>query len=587
MLLLFCYQSANALSSIEFSASEVDAPAGQLKNVKFQMGLQGKAPKLNLTTEVKPINEPNFIPFQLKCGSLLSDQIGYIDCFDGEILSDAITAPFSLHLTALPNKVSLDILFNGANFSDTQGLYAGEGLIGDMQLTAEKKGETWQWDGKLSWDDGEVFWQPFYFGEAGNIFHANGTIDAEWVKVNDASLIVSSVGEIKANAQINAKTKVLEHVKISAQDVDFKGLYQLILKPKLEKSAFGNLLVSGKANWQFEMQNLQPISFELNLMDANIKDQNGKFGFSHVNAHIPWDYDEVRTVTLDYRSGHLLDLPLGETRLKAELNRFSLVTPELDFPILNGAINVKDVSAAWLGENWVWHLRMDLKPVALRDFSTALNWPILEGNISGQVPLVTYANKQLNMDGAMTFNMFNGTVGMNNLRIDDPLGVVTRMYADLNVRRLDLGELTRTYSFGAIEGKLDGDVTGMVLENWKVVRFDAALRTSDDKQVKKISQRAVENIAALGGEGTAAALQRTFLRFFDEFNYDKIGISCKLRKDICEMGGVESTPEGYIIVKGSGIPAVNVNGYTQYVSLEDLLARIKRITDSNSKVIVK
>jgi hypothetical protein len=230
---------------------------------------------------------------------------------------------------------------------------------------------------------------------------------------------------------------------------------------------------------------------------------------------------------------------------------------------------------------------MDLKPISLSDFSLALGWPQMQGEISGQVPLVTYANKQLNMDGAMTFNMFNGTVSMNNLRIDDPLGVVTRMYADLNVRRLDLGELTRTYSFGAIQGKLDGDVNHLVLENWKPVYFDASLKTSDDEQEKKISQRAVENIAALGGQGTAAALQRTFLRFFDEFNYDKIGISCKLRRDVCEMGGVESTPQGYIIVKGSGIPAVNVNGYTKYVSLLDLLARIKRITDSNSTVVVE
>jgi len=30
-----------------------------------------------------------------------------------------------------------------------------------------------------------------------------------------------------------------------------------------------------------------------------------------------------------------------------------------------------------------------------------------------------------------------------------------------------------------------------------------------------------------------------------------------------------------------------VNGFTQRVSLEDLLGRIKRITDSNSKMIVK
>jgi len=183
--------------------------------------------------------------------------------------------------------------------------------------------------------------------------------------------------------------------------------------------------------------------------------------------------------------------------------------------------------------------------------------------------------------------MFNGTVSMNNLKIDDPLGTVPKLYADFDMRNIDLGDFTRTFNFGAIEGKLEGEVHDLQLENWKPVRMDARVQTMDGKHLKKISQRAVENITALGGEGAAAALQRTFLRFFKEFNYEKIGMSCKLRQDLCEMGGIESTPTGYVIVKGSGIPAVTVNGYTKYVSLNDLLGRIKRITDSNSKMIVK
>jgi hypothetical protein len=223
----------------------------------------------------------------------------------------------------------------------------------------------------------------------------------------------------------------------------------------------------------------------------------------------------------------------------------------------------------------------------MSEFSKALGWPIMQGKISGQVPQLTYAGKQLVMDGAMTFSVFDGTIGMDNLKIDDPLGVVPRMQADLQMRGLDLGELTRTFSFGDIEGKLDGDVKNMLLENWKPVYLDASIQTSEGKHLKKISQRAVENITALGGEGTAAALQRTFLRFFKEFNYDKIGLSCKLRQDVCEMGGVESTATGYVIVKGKGIPAVNVNGFTQRISLSDLLGRLKRITDSNTKVLVK
>jgi hypothetical protein len=399
--------------------------------------------------------------------------------------------------------------------------------------------------------------------------------------------VVNEVGRMAANAQINTKEGIVEDIKVSAKDVDFAGLYTIFLRPMAEKSVFWNLEVSGKADWKFEIKNLAPTSFELNLHDANINDKNGKFSFKHINAHLPWDYDNVKTMQLSYKSGHLLRMPLGNTNLNAEINRYSFTTPQLTLPILDGALNFTDISAAMINDNWYWHLSMNLTPISMNDFSQALGWPAMQGKISGQIPQVSYAGKQLKMDGAMTFSVFDGTIGMSDLKIDDPLGVVPRLSADLLMRNLDLGELTRTFSFGNIEGKLDGDVKNMRLENWKPVYLDASIQTSEGKQLKKISQRAVENITALGGEGTAAALQRTFLRFFKEFNYEKIGLSCKLRHDVCEMGGAEATATGYVIVKGQGLPAVNVNGYTKRISLSDLLDRIKRITDSNTKVIVK
>lgn len=586
--LLFFATSVHAISSIQITVGEMDAPAGQLKNAKFQVDLKGVQPTLILNADLKPTNEKEFAHFDLKCGQFLTEQIGQVQCLNGQFKSKQISAPFSVNFVSHPSDFALDIDFNGASFSDEAGLHAGEKLTGQIKMAAKKiiSTDTWAWDGLISWTAGELYWQPFYFGKAGNTFEINGTLKQDMLNIQNASLLVNEVGKMQATATINIKTKIVEDVKVNAKDVDFAGLYAVFLKPMAEKSAFGNMDVSGKADWKFEIKNLAPTSFELNLRDANIEDKNGKFGFSHINAHIPWDYDEPKNLQLAYQSGHLLKIGLRETKLTAEINRFSLTAPQLSLPVLDGALSLSDISAVRLGDNWAWHLRMNLVPITLNEFSKALGWPEMKGQISGQIPLVTYANKQLNMDGAMSFNAFSGSISMNDLIIDDPLGVAPRLYADLQMRNLDLGDLTRTFSFGAIEGKLDGDVKDMVLENWKPVQLDASIQTSDGKHLKKISQRAVENITALGGEGTAAALQRTFLRFFKEFNYEKIGLSCKLRQDVCEMGGVESTSTGYIIVKGKGIPAVNVNGYTQKVSLEDLLGRIKRITDSNTKVIV-
>jgi hypothetical protein len=53
------------------------------------------------------------------------------------------------------------------------------------------------------------------------------------------------------------------------------------------------------------------------------------------------------------------------------------------------------------------------------------------------------------------------------------------------------------------------------------------------------------------------------------------------------MGGIESTPQGYVIVKGSGIPAITVMGYNETVGWSELLARIKRVTDGNSRAVIK
>ena len=553
-------------------------------------------PTVTFYSDIKQTADKAWSALKINCfipkKSIKKDSVEVWECPGGLFTAERTRVPFNINITPQTHGVDTEINFTDANFSDASGLHAGEKLTGKVKVSAQllkdaTKKDIWHWKGLFSWTEGELFWQPFYFGKAGNEFNISGTYAEPMLNIQQANLKINEIGNMSATAEINTKTQVLNDVKVNAKDVDFAGLYALVLKPMVEKSVFGNLKVSGKADWQFVVKNLQPISFELNLKDTNIEDLTGKFALNDINAHIPWDYDVPKTVTLAYSGGHILKIPLGNTRLQAELNRYSLTAPSLVLPVLDGALKLEDVSAAYLSQQWFWHLKMQLDPISMSEFSKALGWPTMQGKIDGQVPLITYAAKQLVMDGKMQFNMFNGSVAMEGLRIDDPLGTTPKLYANLQMRNIDLGDLTRTFNFGAIEGKLEGDVKDLQLENWKPVRMDAIIQTADGKHLKKVSQRAVENITALGGVGTAAALQRTFLRFFKEFNYEKIGLSCQLRQDICKMGGVESTATGYIIVKGKGAPSVNVNGYTEYVSLSDLIARMKRITDSNSKMIVK
>ena len=53
------------------------------------------------------------------------------------------------------------------------------------------------------------------------------------------------------------------------------------------------------------------------------------------------------------------------------------------------------------------------------------------------------------------------------------------------------------------------------------------------------------------------------------------------------MDGIERAPQGFVIVKGGGIPAISVIGYNRAVDWHELVERLKRITQENVKPIVK
>jgi hypothetical protein len=126
---------------------------------------------------------------------------------------------------------------------------------------------------------------------------------------------------------------------------------------------------------------------------------------------------------------------------------------------------------------------------------------------------------------------------------------------------------------------------------WEPVAMDLHLYTPPhDSSRHRISQRAVENLASVGGGGAAAALSSGFMKFFDEFSYDRIGIRCILKDGTCSMSGAGQAGEsqfgqGYYIVKGSGLPRIDVVGYRHQVSWNALVRQLDSITKSGAPVV--
>jgi hypothetical protein len=183
--------------------------------------------------------------------------------------------------------------------------------------------------------------------------------------------------------------------------------------------------------------------------------------------------------------------------------------------------------------------------------------------------------------------VFDGSVVVKDLRVADLLSRASRAYGSVDMRGLDLDLLTRAFSFGSMQGRIDVSVQNLELANWRPVRFDAKVESSPGDYPRKISQRAVDNIASLGGASASAVLQRSFLRFFEQFRYDRIGLACRLERNVCVMSGVEDINDGYLIVKGGGIPAISVIGYNRLVGWNELLERLSRIRQSGMKPVVQ
>jgi len=199
------------------------------------------------------------------------------------------------------------------------------------------------------------------------------------------------------------------------------------------------------------------------------------------------------------------------------------------------------------------------------------------------------ADGMVTLGGNIEAQAFDGTVTLRGLRLRDPLGRHPQLFADIDVDGLDLERLTNTFEFGLITGRLSGRVTSLETFDWMPTAFDARFfSTPGDRSPHRISQRAVSNLSSIGGGSggsVAAALQSGFLRFFENFHYDRLGLSCRLVNDVCMMDGIAPAPGGYYIVKGKGLPRIDVIASQRRVAWTRLVRQLAAITQSAGPVV--
>jgi len=381
-----------------------------------------------------------------------------------------------------------------------------------------------------------------------------------------------------------------EHLELHLQSPDLARLYAVYLQPLWLNTALSTLETSGALNLDLELGRDAAQRVRLKLDDVYADDEGARFrvsGLSGVLAFTTGNEPLSSRLHWDGAGVYRLDFGATELPMVSRQGRLELTAP-VSIPILDGELRVARLRLGRLAQGDAdILLDGELTPVSLQELTQALGWPLMSGTLSGRIPGLHYGQGDLQVHGELEVEAFDGRIGIRNLRLQNLFGPVPVLDADISIQGLDLARLTRTFSFGGISGRLDGAIEGLRLEAWQPLRFDAWLATPDDDDSRhRISQRAVDNLTRIGGGATTSAISRAFLGVFKAFDYDRLGLRCRLRNGICQMDGVAPAKSGYYIVEHGLLPPwLDIIGYNRSVNWEVLVERLRAIVQGQAPVM--
>ncbi len=502
-----------------------------------------------------------------------------------------------------PLRVAAKADLKAASLANEAGTFAAADVTGRLDIDLAEHDGLKRFDVEFESRQGEAYLEPVY----SNFSEHALRLRAENVRTSDFSVYEIGKFEILQPSLLDASgTARLEFppgddapvgvtANVTLRDSSIANLYTSLVQVQLAGTVLGNLETDGLVSGTVRVVANTLDAALLELDDTIIDDRRGRFSVYGLSGVIGWHAgEETRPPAsrLAWDSGSVYGLIVGSGDMHFQLgnNDIELLKP-VRLPTMGGALRINHLALYDYGDDRATgHLDAELEPVQLGQLTGALGWPAFSGKLSGRLPLLQLAEESMTVGGDLKAQLFDGTLTISNLRIEQPFGRVPRLYADVAVRDLDLLRVTEVFSFGDIQGRLSGDVKGLELQNWRPVAMDMYFYTpADDRSQHRISQRAVDNLARVGG-GASAALSTGMLRFFEVFAYDRIGLRCILQSGVCAMSGVgpaRAGPQGtgYYIVKGRGVPRIDVVGYRDTVSWPRLVKQLSAITRGGTPAV--
>lgn len=507
--------------------------------------------------------------------------------WSGHVTGGRLDAELALDVRGQGIQSSGDFTLAGIGFDTPTGTLAGQGLAGRGRLGIDTTGKAARidFDGNLHGGQlllGPIFAKlpsahPVQLGLTAEAGH--GAFALSRLRINDPGAMQLD-GSLAFDARGN-----LQKLRLNRFHAVFPVAYQRYGQAWLNTFGLQNLQIDGQVDAHLDLQPDGLHSFAFRTDGLDMADGAGRLGVGNLRGGLDWSAQGERAATTlawdNLKVYHLVN-GAAVSHWQSRGGSLALQQP-LTMSLLGGQLRVGSLDwrpAAAKGQRLSTSLAMT--GVSMAAFSKAMGWPQFPGTLGGAIPSLHWVDDRIELDGGLSVAVFGGFVDITRMTLQQPFGINPVLTGDVSLKQLDLAELTSVFDFGSITGRMDGHVNDLRLVDWTPVAFKASLLAGGGG---RISQRAVNNLTTVGGGGVAGGLQGAVLKLFKNFSYKRIGLNCTLQANICQMGGLDSSPDGYTIVEGSGLPHLEVIGHQARVDWPTLVRRLKAAVEGSGPEI--
>ena len=504
---------------------------------------------------------------------------------------------------------TFDATFAELTVNNESGSIASDKLSARLQGTARNRAGEWHFAIDLSSARGQVYVQPIFLDLGAHALRAtvagkfSGTRE---LTIERFTLDHAQVVQASGAAGLDfSNEQPLRSLSLKLASLEFPGAYESYLQPLLLDTNFKSMQTAGTVAGEIELDDGAPRSVDLRIENLTFDDGARRFALEELRGAVHWraqaassdddetsaSHDAVGPSALSWRGGAILGLAMGAADLQfSSSGRQFRLLQAARIPLLDGALALESFRIRNAGlPSVAFMVDATLEPIDVKRLCQAFGWPEFGGRMGGTLSKLRMREGIVTLGTTLRAQVFDGNVAIGDLRLQQPFGQWPRFHANVALDDLDLELMTGAFSFGRITGRMSGRIDGLQLFNWTPVAFDARFYTPPgDRSRHRISQRAVENIGSIGGggAGVAAALSSGFMRFFDDFNYEQLGLSCRLASDVCAMEGIGPAPNGgYYLVKGRGLPRIDVIGNSRRVDWPRLVQQLIAATQGGGPVV--